>query len=87
MINVVKIIFVTQTYYTPTWSGATGVKILKCLPDNKVLVKAGNNTFARPLKHMYNTEKAAQISRHDWEREERKNKKNKKKKHKKRTPP
>lgn len=83
MINAEKIIFITQTYYTPTWSGATGVKILKCLPDNKVLVKAGNNTFARSLQHMYSTERAAKIGRHDWEREERKNKKN----HKKSIPP
>lgn len=78
MINATKIVLGVQTYYTPTWSGVASVKILKYVPDSKVLVKVDKNTFIRPLKHMYNTDKAARIGKNDWERDERKRKKNKK---------
>lgn len=78
MINAEKIIFETQTYYTPAWNGTTAVKIVKLFPDGKVLVKTKKDTFVRPLKHMYNTDKAARIGRREWEHDERKRKKKKK---------
>lgn len=77
MINKEKIILRTQTYYTPTWSGVTAITIIKFFPDNKALVRAGNNTFIRPIKHIYNKSEHARVGRRNWEHDERKRKKGK----------
>lgn len=79
MINKDKIIFNTHTYYTCSYSGAIGVKILKLLDDGCVLVKTKNGTFVRPLMYVYNTEEDARKGGRDWEHAERKRKRNKKK--------
>lgn len=84
MINKDKIVFNTQTYFTCSYSGVTPVRILKLLGDERVLVQAGKKTFVRPIQHVYNKYKHAQIGGRAWEHDERKrkrdNKKSKKKK-------
>lgn len=80
MINAEKIIFEKQNYYTPSWNGVTTVKILEVLPKEKVRVKAGESIFVRPIQYMFNTAKAAQVSRKEWESFEKKRKKVAKKK-------
>ena len=67
MINVEKIVFETQNYYTPSWSGVTTVKILEVLPKGKVRVKAGESIFVRSIQYMFNTAKDANTSRRAWE--------------------
>ena len=62
MINVEKIVFETQNYYTPSWSGVTTVKILEVLPKGKVRVKAGEAIFVRSIQYIFNTAKAASTS-------------------------
>lgn len=83
MINVEKIVFETQNYYTPSWSGVTTVKILEVLPKGKVRVKAGEAIFVRSIQYIFNTAKAASTSRREWESFERKRKKSVKKRKKK----
>lgn len=50
MINKDKIVFNTKTYYTCSWCGAIGVKILKLFDDGCVLVQAGKDPFIRPIQ-------------------------------------
>lgn len=80
MINKDKIIFNTQTYYTCTYTGAVGIKILKLFEDGCVLVKNKAGTFVRPLMYVFNTFEDARKCGRDWEHYERKRKKSKKKK-------
>lgn len=56
MINKDKIIFNTHTYFTCSYTGAIGIKILKLFEDGCVLVKNKGGTFVRPLMYVYNTE-------------------------------
>lgn len=71
MINKDKIVFNTHTYYTCSYSGAIGIKILKLFEDGCVLVKTKNGTFVRPLMYVYNTEEDARKGGRDWEHYER----------------
>lgn len=80
MINKDKIIFNTQTYYTCSYSGAVGVKILKLIDDKRVLVQCGKNTFVRPIQYMFNEYEHARKGGRDWEHYERLRRRNKKKK-------
>ncbi len=80
MINKDKIVFNTHTYFTCSYSGAIGIKILKLFEDGCVLVKTKTGTFVRPLMYVYNTEEDARKGGRDWEHYERKRKKNKRKK-------
>lgn len=77
MINKDKIVFNTRNYFTPTWTGATAVKILKCLKDDNVLVQNKAGTFIRPLIYMYGTQEEARKGGKNWEHYERKRKKDK----------
>ena len=83
MINKDKIVFNTHTYYTCSYSGAIGIKILKLFEDGCVLVKNKTGTFVRPLMYVYNTEEDARKGGRDWEHYERKRKKSKRKNKKK----
>lgn len=76
MINATKIVFGTQKY-TPTWRETIEGTSLKCIPDNKDLVITTN--IVRPLNHMYDIDKAAEIGRRDLECDECKRRRNKKK--------
>lgn len=74
MINKDKIIFETQTYFTPSYSGPIGVKILELLPNDKVLIKTGKHTFIREVRWMFNKEEHARHSGKEWEHAEKKRK-------------
>lgn len=78
MINKDKIVFNTKTYFTCSWTGAVGVKILKLFEDGCVLVQSGKNTFVRPIEYVYNEYEHARRGGRDWEHFERKRKKKKK---------
>lgn len=78
MINRDKIVFKTQTYFTCSYTGAVGVKILKLFDDDCVLVQNKRGTFVRPLMFMYNKEEDARRGGREWEHYERKRKKKKK---------
>ena len=78
MINKDKIVLNTKTYYTCSWSGAIGVKILRLFEDGGVLVQSGKNTFIRPIEYVYNEYEHARRGGRDWEHYERKRKKKKK---------
>ena len=58
MINKDKIVFNTKTYYTCSWCGAIGVKILKLFDDGCVLVQAGKDLF---ITNMNMPEEAVEI--------------------------
>lgn len=79
MINKDKIIFETKTYFTCSYSGPIGVKILKFIDDDHVLVKAGKHTFSRPIQYVFNEHEHARVAGRDWEHSERRRKRNKKK--------
>ena len=78
MINKDKIVFNTKTYYTCSWCGAIGVKILKLFDDGCVLVQAGKDPFIRPIQYVYNECEHARRGGRDWEHFERQRKKKKK---------
>ena len=79
MINKDKIVLNTKTYFTCTYTGAVGVKILKVFEDDHVLVENGNGKFVRPLEFVYNEYEHARRGGRDWEHYERKRKKAQKK--------
>lgn len=78
MINKDKIVFNTKTYFTCSYTGAVGVKILKLFDDGCVLLQCGKRTFVRPIEHVYNEYEHARRGGRDWEHYERKRKKKKK---------
>ncbi len=77
MINKEKIVFRTKTYYTTSYSGAIGVKLLQLLDGDMVLVENKSGKFIRPLMYVYNTQEDARRGGRDWEHYERKRKKKK----------
>lgn len=78
MINKDKIVFNTKTYYTCSWTGVIGVKILKLFDNGCVLVKAGKDPCVRPIKYVYNEYEHARRGGREWEHFERHRKKKKK---------
>lgn len=78
-----KIIFNTQTYYTCSYTGAVGVKILKLVGKDKVLVQNKGGTFIRPIKYVFETYEDARRNGRNWEHDERKRKREKKQNRKK----
>ena len=65
MINKDKIVFNTKTYYTCSWCGAIGVKILKLFDDGCVLVQAVKilllDRFSMFITNMNMPEEAVEI--------------------------
>lgn len=78
MINKDKIVFNTKTYYTCSWSGVAGVKILKLFDDGCALVQAGKKPFIRPIQYIYNEYEHARRGGKEWEHYERKRKREQK---------
>ena len=74
MINKDKIVFKTKTYFTCSYTGTVGVKILKLFDDGCVLVENKGGKFVRPLMYVFNTEEDARRGSRDWEHYERKRK-------------
>lgn len=79
MINKDKIVFKTKTYFTCSYTGTVGVKILKLFDDGCVLVENKGGQFVRPLMYVFNTEEDARRGGRDWEHYERKRKREAKK--------
>ena len=79
MINKDKIVFNTKTYYICSWCGVIGVKVLKHLKNDYLLVQAGNDLLVRPIQFVYNKYEHARRGSRDWEHFERNRKKQKKK--------
>lgn len=78
MINQEDLIFKTEKYYTPGYSGVAAVVILKFLSDEKLLVKSGEYTFIRNIKYIYSKPQCAKRGKRAWEHDERKRKRRKK---------
>lgn len=83
MINKDKIVFNEPNYYVPTYSGASKVSIMKLKKESIALVKIYSKKkdfkpFVIPLTHIYNTERAANVGRREWEKYMRDRKKNRK---------
>lgn len=79
MINKNTIVLNTKTYYTPSFTGTIGVKILKLFDNDTVLVKTQKNKpFIRDIKYVYNTSESAKKGGRDWEHDDRKRRRKKK---------
>lgn len=79
MVNKSKIKFNDPVYFTPNYSGAVKVSILKLYDDETALVQIypatkDDKNFRIPLEHIYNQAKHAKNGKHAWENYMRKKK-------------
>lgn len=72
MVNKNKITLNDPVYFTPNYSGAVKISILKLYDDETALVQIHPVTkdaknFCIPLEHIYNQAKHAKNGKHAWE--------------------
>jgi len=84
MIDKTKIKLNDTVYYTPSYSGAISVIVLKVFDNDTALVRTPSNKkelspFVRPLAFLFCDAESAKRSRRDWENYEKKRKKELKK--------
>lgn len=80
MINKTKIKLNDTVYYTPSYSGAISVIILKVFDNDTALVRTPSrkkelSPFVRPLEFLFCDAESAKRSGRDWENYEKKRKK------------
>jgi len=84
MLNKAKIKLNDTVYYTPSYSGAISVIVLKVFDNDTALVRTPSNKkelspFVRPLAFLFYDAESARKSGKEWEHFERNRRKNEKK--------